>query len=91
MSNSVRKRNQLAVTYLDHLDLGLETCRQLIQNFSDKVGVVQSLAHFHDSHDRCLYQNLAILFDVFVSRLLLYLQFCLKGEVDVDAKFFAEK
>lgn len=53
--------------------------------------MVQSLAHFHDPHNRCLYQNLAILFDVFMGRLLLYLQFCLKWEVDVDAEFFAEK
>lgn len=52
-----------AITHFDDRDSGFEPGRELIQNFCQKLLVLQNLPHLHDSHygrlqeDRCVISN----------------------------------
>lgn len=76
--------------FLDDLNFGLESRRELVEDFSHQLRVVESLAHLHDADDGGLDEHLAVLFDVLVSHLLLGLLLGLQREVDVDLKFLAK-
>lgn len=51
--------------------------------------MIENFAHFHDSNDSRLYQELSIFFNVFMCGFLLNLQFGLQRDVNVYAIFFA--
>lgn len=73
---------------LNHGHLGLEPRRQLVEDLRDKIGVIESFPHLHNAHDRRLDQQLAVLLDVLMHCLLLYLELSLQRLVNVDATLF---
>lgn len=56
---------------LDDLNFGLESRRELVEDFSHQLRVVESLAHLHNADDGGLDEHLAVFFDVLVCHLLL--------------------
>ena len=80
---------QRAATHLDNVNARLETRRQLVENFGQQLLVFEYFAHLHDAHDGRLDEQLPILLQVTLGRLLLLFQLRLHGNVDVDSKLFA--
>lgn len=74
----------------DDLNFRLEAGRELVEDFSHQLRVIQGFAHLHDANDGSLNEHLAVFFDVLVRHLLLSLLFRLQREVDVDAEFLAK-
>ena len=48
------------VCYLDDGDSGFESGRQLVQNFSQELLVLEDLPHLHDSHYRSLRTHISV-------------------------------
>ena len=69
-----------------YLNFGLESCRQLVQNFVHQLLVFQNFSGLHNSDNGSLDEQLAILFDVLVRHLDLDLLLRLHRDVDVHAQ-----